>query len=67
MGTPEMEHLTLKRLREKASRDGPLLLGTQEVMLKKILGMGISIRAHLQLSRTWNLEGSSYTGDFERV
>jgi hypothetical protein len=36
-------------------------------MLKKILGMGISIRAHLQLSRTWNLEGSSYTGDFERV
>jgi hypothetical protein len=36
-------------------------------MLKKTLGMEISIGAHLQLSRTWNLEGGSYTGDFERV
>ena len=28
--------------------------------------MGISIGAPLQLRRTWNLEGGSYTGDFER-
>ena len=28
--------------------------------------MGISIGAPLQLGRTWNLEGGSYIGDFER-
>jgi len=37
-----MEHLTLKRLRERASRGGPPLVGTLEDMLKKALGMGIS-------------------------
>jgi hypothetical protein len=28
--------------------------------------MGICIGASLQLRRTWNLKGGSYTGDFER-
>jgi hypothetical protein len=28
--------------------------------------MGICIGAALQLRRTWNLKGGSYTGDFER-
>ena len=28
--------------------------------------MGISIGAPLHLRRTWNMEGGSYTGDFER-
>jgi len=35
-------------------------------MLKKALGMGISIGFPLHLRRTWNLEGGSYTGDFGR-
>ena len=39
--------------------------GGLEDMLKKALGIGISIEAPLQL-RTWNLKGSSYTGEFER-
>ena len=45
---------------------GPPLLGTMEDVLKKASGTGTSIRAHLQLRRTWNLEGGSYTGEFER-
>jgi hypothetical protein len=44
----------------------PPLLVNREDMLKKALGMGISIVAPLLLSRTWNLVGGSYTGDFER-
>jgi hypothetical protein len=59
-----MEHLTLKRLREPQGR--PPLLVTLEYTLKKASGMGISTVAHLLLRRTWNLEGGSYTGDFER-
>jgi len=35
-------------------------------MLKRASGMGNSIGAPLQLRRTWNLEGGSYTGDCER-
>ena len=60
-GALGMEHLTLKRLRERASRGEPPLLVTLEDMLKKALGMGISIGAPLHLRRTWNLEGGSYT------
>jgi hypothetical protein len=50
-----MEHLTPKRLKERASRV-PLLLRTLEDMLKKASVMGISIGAPLQVRRTWNLE-----------
>jgi hypothetical protein len=60
-----MEHLTLKRLRERAQGRPPLMV-TLEDMLKKTLGMGISIWDPLQLRRTWNLETGSYTGYFER-
>jgi hypothetical protein len=35
-------------------------------MFKKASGTGISIGAPLHLRRTWNLEGGSYIGDFER-
>ena len=42
-------------------------MGNLEDMLKKkASGTRISIGAPLQLRRTWNLEGGSYTGDFER-
>jgi hypothetical protein len=64
-GALGMERLTLKRLRRRASRGSPLL-GTLEDMQKKVSGMGISIGAHIQLRRTWNLKGGSYTEDFER-
>ena len=39
---------------------------TLDDMLKKALGMGISIGAPLHLRRTWNLEEGSYTEDFEK-
>jgi len=61
-GALGMEHLTLKRLRERASRGGVFLLVTLEGMLKKASSMGISIGAPLHLRRTWNLEGGSYIG-----
>jgi hypothetical protein len=35
-------------------------------MLKKASGVGIYIGALLQLRRTWNLEGGSYTENFKR-
>jgi hypothetical protein len=35
-------------------------------MFKNTSGIGISKGAPLQLRRTWNLEGGSYTGDFKR-
>ena len=46
-------------------REGLLYWGPWKT-LKKALGMGIAIGALSQLRRTWNLEGGSYTGDFER-
>ena len=47
-GAPEIEHLSMKRLRLKASKgEGGYLLGTLEVMLKKTLGMGIWREVHI--------------------
>jgi len=54
---------------EEAQREGlegGLLYWGPWKMLKKASGTRISIGAPLQLRRTWNLEGGSYTGDFER-
>jgi len=64
-GALGMDHLTLKRLRERASRGGASFTGDPGRYVKKALGMGVSIGATLHL-RTWNLEGGSYTEDFER-
>jgi hypothetical protein len=57
-----MEHLTLNKLREPQRR--PHLLVNIVDMLEKDSSTGIFIGAPLKL-RTWNLEGGSYTGDFE--
>jgi hypothetical protein len=59
-----MEHLTLNRLRERDQGKPPLLVNIEDT-LEKDSGTGILIGAPLQL-RTWNLEGGSYTGVFER-
>jgi hypothetical protein len=63
-GALRMERLILKRLRQRATR-GASCTGDPGRLLKKASGTGISIGAPLQL-RTCNLEGGSYTGDFER-
>jgi hypothetical protein len=58
-----MEHLTLKRLTERASREEASFTSDPgRYVKKKALGMGISIGVPLHLRRTWNLEGGSYTG-----
>jgi len=64
-GVLGMKHLTLKRLRERASRGGASSTGDPGRYVKKALGMVISIGFPLHL-RTCNLEGGSYTEDFER-
>jgi hypothetical protein len=56
---------------EEAQREGleggPSFTGDPGRYVINAKGMAISIGANLQLGRTWNLEGGSYTGDFERL
>jgi len=63
--------LTVPRNSEEAHCGGPLgrapLLGTLEDMFRKVLDTGVSLHRGLFRPRgTWNQEGVSYTGDFER-
>jgi hypothetical protein len=64
-GALGMKHLSLKRLSGEGFEGRPPLLGTVEDMLRKAPDPSLSIGAPLGLRRTWNLEGGSYTGDFE--
>ena len=69
MGALEMERLSLKSLSGEGLEGGggaPSLV-TLEDMLRKAPDMDISLstEAPLQLRGTWNMEGGSYTRDFE--
>jgi hypothetical protein len=68
-GALDVECLSLKRFSvERESGGGLLHCVPCKICIERLqLQASLSIGAPLQLRGTWNLEGGSYTGDFEKM